>query len=79
MLLSVDDVIRAVGGTKAIAKLTSVGTSAVSNWRADGLIPAAKFMLIANALNDRGLVASPTLFAFKAPKRTKPAKRARSN
>jgi hypothetical protein len=45
MLNSVDEVVDAVGGTTAAAKLARVGLSAVSNWRANGKIPAEYFWL----------------------------------
>ena len=64
MLMNVDDVIDALGGTGAVAKLTGVGAPAVSNWRASQKIPATKFLVVARALSEMRTSADPALFGF---------------
>ena len=75
VLKSVDDIITALGGPTKTAGLVSTTPAAVIHWRTAGFIPPGKFMKITNALNARGMVASPTVFGFDAPKR----KRTKSN
>ena len=65
MLSSAEAVIDAIGGTAAAASLAGVGRSAVSNWKARGTIPAEQFLVFREALAERDLEASPTVFGFK--------------
>ncbi len=65
MLDSVDDTIEALGGTGAAAVLAGVGSSAVSNWRAKGEIPAENFLLFKVALAAQGKDVTPRVFGFK--------------
>lgn len=64
MLSTVDEVIEAVGGTAAAAKLAGVGPPAVSNWRSRGRIASEKFMIFAAALRANGKEASPDVFGM---------------
>ena len=69
MLDSVEDVIEALGGTAAAAKLAGVGPSAVSNWKTRGIIPAANFMAFSRALaRSRKPEPVPAVFGFKPAK-----------
>ncbi len=63
--MTVDAVIDALGGTSAVAQLTLVRSSAVSNWRRRGRIPSEKFMTLADALKRADLAANPVLFGFE--------------
>lgn len=64
MLETVDDVIEALGGSAAVASLLGFRTSAVSNWKERGRIPAGKFQLISEALEPRGLRVALSVFGF---------------
>lgn len=66
MLATVDDIIDAVGGTRAAASLAGVTLPAVSNWRERRRIPSEKFMIFAEALREVGKEAPPELFGFKS-------------
>jgi DNA-binding transcriptional regulator YdaS (Cro superfamily) len=65
MLCSADAVIKALGGTSAVATLTGVGPSAVSNWKARGTIPSENFLALSEALASREMEADPAVFGFK--------------
>lgn len=67
MLTSVDAVIDELGGTGAAAEIAGVRPSAVSNWRAKGLIPPEYFVTVSDALIARGLQAERAVFGFKVP------------
>jgi len=64
MLSTVDEVIEAVGGTAAAAKLAGVNPPAVSNWRSRGRIASEKFMIFAEALRPHGKEAAPEVFGM---------------
>jgi hypothetical protein len=66
MLRSVDDVVKALGGTVATASLAGVGKSAVSNWKANGSIPAENFLRLSRALELAGKQVDPSLFGLKS-------------
>lgn len=51
-------VIDALGGTGATARLTGCKIQAVSNWRRTGRLPSALFVLMDEALRQRGKSAS---------------------
>lgn len=65
MLSSVDEIVEALGGTGATARLTGVVPSAVSNWRR-GTIPSENFLTITTELEKLGLHAAPSAFGFKS-------------
>lgn len=64
MLTSVEAVVDAIGGNSAVAELASVGTTAVSNWKARRRIPPEKFLIIKRELGKRRMSADPALFGF---------------
>ena len=66
MLITVDEVIEALGGTAAAAALTGVSAPAVSNWRERGKIAPDKFLLVREALAAVGKDVDPCVFAFKS-------------
>lgn len=65
MLTTVDEVIKALGGTAAAAGLLGVSAPAVSNWRERGKIAPDKFLLVREALSALGKDVDPCVFAFK--------------
>lgn len=65
MLTTVDDVVKKLGGPTAVASLTGVGLSAVSNWKSRGRIPAEKFLIFDRALSNLKSSAHPDLFGFE--------------
>jgi DNA-binding transcriptional regulator YdaS (Cro superfamily) len=65
MLISVEEVIDALGGTAAAADLLGMSRPAISTWKARGRIPSDNFMLISDELSKRSLQASPTVFGFR--------------
>jgi hypothetical protein len=50
-LSTVDDVVKSLGGTKAVAELFGRGDPAVSNWRKAGYFPAHTYLVIKNELS----------------------------
>lgn len=65
MLITVEAVVEALGGTTATATTVGVGASAVSNWLDRGKIAPDKFLLIREALAALGKDVDPCVFAFK--------------
>jgi hypothetical protein len=68
-LRTAGDVIDALGGTAATARLTGRKDQHVSNWRAAGKLPAKTFLSLSGELETRGLNASPSLWGIKEPER----------
>lgn len=61
-LNTVDDVVDALGGTFAVARMTGRSPQAVSNARSKGELPAEWHFVMSEALKGLGLVASPALW-----------------
>lgn len=79
-LTTFDEVADALGGLTALAHLTGRRLTAVSNWRCQrGRFPARMYLVIAAALDKRGLSAAPDLFGFEQPpvRRTDEPRRAK--
>jgi hypothetical protein len=66
MLDTIDSVIEAVGGPSAVTRLTGVGSSGQSNWKARGAIPSDLFLIFEKALRAKGKSADRSVFGFKA-------------
>jgi hypothetical protein len=67
-LQTASDVIDALGGTAATARLTGRRyDTAVSNWRATGRLPPDTFVVITKALKDRDKTAPLSLWGMKEP------------
>jgi hypothetical protein len=67
-LTTFDEVIDAIGGLTAVARLTNRSLTAASNWRCQlGRFPARTYFVIEATLNKRGLSAAPDLFGFERP------------
>lgn len=64
MLETVGSIIDELGGTRAVAALTGFGSSAVSNWRSRGRIPAELYLVFSQALDMAGKRADPALFGM---------------
>ena len=71
---SVSEVIDALGGNSAVARLTSSRPNAVSNWRASGRFPANTYLILKDILAQQGHAAPDRLWAMRAV----PARRKRS-
>lgn len=54
-MMTVDDVIDALGGTLAVAELFGVGRTAVVNWRTFGKFPARLHYRLAKVCAERGV------------------------
>lgn len=65
MILTVDDLADAFGGTGKFAEWADVGPSTVSNWRALARIPSSYHLRIYVEAHERGWKLSPTLFGFE--------------
>lgn len=63
-LSTVDSVIEAMGGTKAVAALFGRTDPAVSNWRKDGQFPPYTFDVIENELRKIGKTAPRSLWTW---------------
>lgn len=66
-LKTVDDVIEALGGLKAVSEITGSSQSAVWNWRDRGAFPSKKHVVMTGALERRGLVAPLSLWGVEEP------------
>lgn len=66
ILNSPEQVIDALGGTKAVSALTGKSMQAVSNWRARG-VPAEMFLVLESALTRSGLSCDPAVFGIRRP------------
>ena len=63
-LTTVDEVIEALGGIIAVAKLVGVDSKAVKHWPRRGL-PSKTFIALSDALKAKGMVAPPSLWHMK--------------
>lgn len=68
-LQSASEVIDALGGTAATARLTDRRAQHVSNWRKTGRLPPDTFLVLKTELNERNCRASPELWGIKEPER----------
>lgn len=64
-LKSVAEVIKALGGPKAIADWVGAPRQTVSNWKSFGYIPSPWFDLFEQRLDDRGYSVDRGVFGFK--------------
>lgn len=62
MLNTIDELIEALGGNDAAAKIANVTRPAVSNWKARGLIPAVYWQRFDEELRRLRLKANPAIF-----------------
>lgn len=63
-LTTAGDVIDALGGTTAVARLTGRKPQHVTNWRASGRLPSPFFLIMTRALEDHGKSAPPHLWGI---------------
>lgn len=68
-LQTAGDVIDALGGTAATARLTGRKDQHVSNWRRAGRLPPKTFLVLKTELKTRDLRASPSLWGIDDPER----------
>jgi hypothetical protein len=66
-LLTATEVIDALGGTSATANLASVSPSQVSGWRSTNRLGGKSFLVIQQALSERGCSAPSNLWGIKEP------------
>lgn len=65
MLTSVDAVIRALGGTRAVMELTDAKfPQTVNNWRALDRFAANTYVVLTDALTEAGATADPRLWGM---------------
>lgn len=64
MIDTVDALIDALGGNAAVAALTGRRSSAVSNWRKRGRVPAELSRVLESALGEKGRQVAPSLFGM---------------
>lgn len=62
LAMNANELIDALGGNAAVARLTGVRTSAVSNWRRFGTFPPRLYLCFARAARERGVVLPEHLF-----------------
>ena len=65
---SVDALVTAFGGTKAMADWADVGMSAVSNWIASGNIPRGYHLRLYLEAQRRGILIDPSLWGLDGGK-----------
>lgn len=66
-LTSASDVIDALDGTTAVARLTHRKPQHVTNWRASGRLPPATFLILSGELKNRGKTAPSALWGIDEP------------
>lgn len=66
-LQTAGEVIDALGGTAATARITGRKDQHVSNWRAAKKLPADTFLILQAELRARELDAPPSLWGIRAP------------
>lgn len=64
-LTTVDEIVDALGGNDAVARLVDVTKQAVCNWRHRKAIPARNFTTIETALAAKRLAADKAVYSFK--------------
>ena len=77
LLKTVDDVIDALGGTSAVAKITGRKPQHVSNWRSDKRIPADTYLYLKHRLSMQRMSASSLLWGI-TPVRARAVKKQRA-
>lgn len=65
-LNTASEVIDAVGGTAAAARLTGASMGSVTNWRAAGRMPATYFLVFQLALAEQGFAAPSMLWGIRS-------------
>lgn len=63
-LRTTNDVFRALGGISAVAKITSSSYNASANWKSFERFPARFYLVLSDALAQRGYRVSPHLFGM---------------
>jgi len=63
-LVTTTAVIEALGGTRAVAKLTGSTYAAAFNWRSFETFPSKTFIVMSDALAAAGMSASPSLWGM---------------
>lgn len=63
-LTNAGDVIDALDGTTAVARLTRRKPQHVTNWRASGRLPSATYLILMQALGARGKTAPAALWGI---------------
>jgi hypothetical protein len=66
-LTTASDVIDALDGTTAVARITGRKPQHVTNWRASGRLPPATFLILSDALKGRGKAAPSSLWGIDEP------------
>ena len=66
-LHSAAEVIDALGGTAATARIAGRKDQHVSNWRASGRLPADTFLILQAELRERTLSAPPSIWGIREP------------
>ena len=65
LLITVEQVVEALGGTNATAAIAHIGPPAVSNWKSRGQIPSDMYFVLLEALKRSGKpMPDPSLFGF---------------
>jgi hypothetical protein len=66
-LHSVQDVVDALGGRKAVAEIAVVTRKALHVWVDQGRFPSKMYLVLNDALAKRGFEADVSLFSFSPP------------
>jgi hypothetical protein len=69
-LTTTEDVMHALGGTRAVAELTGRKYTAAAHWFKFSCFPANTFLLISAALEERGYSAPPSLWGIPVPEKS---------
>lgn len=68
-LTSTQEVMAALGGTEAVAKLTGRKYNAAFNWRSFDTFPTNTYLVMTAALRERGHSAPASLWGMREPER----------
>ncbi len=66
-LQTAGEVIDALGGTAATARIVGRKDQHVSNWRASGRLPADTFLILQAEMRERSLAAPPAIWGIREP------------
>jgi hypothetical protein len=70
-LTSTADVLDALGGTAAAARLLGIKRSTVSMWKVGGRFPSSSYLALSDVLRSHGIECPPELWGMVPPKRSR--------
>lgn len=63
------EIVDALGGTGAVARLVNITPGAISHWRRDNRIPPRSYLILAPELERIGIEVHPSILGIPEPER----------